>query len=100
MPEKYEDIMVDNNGKLSIFNPQTRKMDYVATLGIVSSDGNTVMEPNLKQGCLEFSNVSMAQEFLEMVPKKEGHLMPTDSYLCCKTVLYHRLFHSLEEANK
>ena len=25
MPEKYEDIMVDNNGKLSIFNPQTRK---------------------------------------------------------------------------
>ncbi len=72
MPEKYEDITVDNNGKLHIFNPETRKMDYVATLGVVSSDGNTVLEPGVKQGCLEFSNVSMAQEFLEMVPKRRA----------------------------
>ncbi len=72
MPEKYDDIKVDNNGKLSIFNPQTRKMEYVATLGVVSSEGNTVLEPAVKQGCLEFSNVSMAQEFLEMVPKRRA----------------------------
>ena len=26
-PEKYEDIRVDNNGRLSVFNPKTRKMD-------------------------------------------------------------------------
>lgn len=67
-PEKYEDIRVDVNGRLCIFNPATRKMEYVDTIGVVSSDGNTVIEPNMKQGCLEFSNVSMAQEFLELVP--------------------------------
>lgn len=72
MPEKYNDITVDNTGKLSIFNPETRKMEYVATLGVVSSDGNTVLEPGVKQGCLEFSNVNMAQEFLEMVPKRRA----------------------------
>ena len=67
-PEKYEDVRVDVNGRVCIFNPQTRKMEYVDTIGVVSSDGSTVIEPNIKQGCLEFSNVSMAQEFLEMVP--------------------------------
>ncbi len=67
-PEKYEDVRVDGNGRLCIFNPATRKMEYVDTIGVVSSDGNTVIEPNIKQGCLEFSNVSMAQEFLELVP--------------------------------
>ncbi len=72
MPEKYDDISVDSNGKLSVYNPATRKMDYVATLGVVSSEGNTVLEPGVKQGCLEFSNVSMAQEFLEMVPKRRA----------------------------
>lgn len=68
MPEKYDDISVDNNGKVHIFNPLTRKMEYVDTIGVVSNDGNAVLEPNIKQGCLEFSNVSMPREFLELVP--------------------------------
>lgn len=72
MPEKYEDIRVDEKGRLSVFNPATRKMEYVDTLSIVSADGSTVTEPNVKQGCLEFSNVSMAQEFLEMVPLRRN----------------------------
>lgn len=68
MPEKYEDIKVDVNGRLCVFNPETRKMEYVDTISVVSSDGSVVLEPNMKQGCLEFSNVTMAKEFLEMVP--------------------------------
>ncbi len=72
MPEKYEDIRVDNFGRLSIFNPATRKMEYVDTIGVVSSDGGVVLEPNMKQSCLEFSNVSMAQEFMEMVPLRRN----------------------------
>jgi len=72
MPEKYEDIKVDNNGRLSIFNPATRKMEYVDTIGVVSSEGGVVLEPNIKQSCLEFSNVTLAQEFLEMIPLRRN----------------------------
>lgn len=71
-PEKQEDIRVDTNGRLSIFNPETRKMEFVDTLGVVSSEGAAVLEPDIKQGCLEFSNVSMAQEFLEMIPLRRN----------------------------
>ena len=52
MPEKYEDIRVDTHGRLSIFNPATRKMEYVDTIGVVSSDGAVVLGPNMKQSCL------------------------------------------------
>lgn len=72
MPEKYEDIKVDSNGKLFVFNPDARKLEYVDTIGVVSSDGSVVLEPNIKQACLEYSNVSMAQEFLEMVPYRRN----------------------------
>ncbi len=72
MPEKYEDIKVDNFGRLSVFNPATRKMEYVDTIGVVSSEGGVVLEPGMKQSCLEFSNVSMAQEFMEMVPLRRN----------------------------
>lgn len=71
MPESTKDIKVDNDGKLFIFNKETRKMEYVDTIGVVSSDGKVVLQPDIKQGCLEYSNVSLAQEFLEMLPYRK-----------------------------
>lgn len=68
LPEKYEDIKVDMNGRLCVYNPETRKMVYVDTIGVVSADGSSVLEPKIQQNCLEFSNVTMAQEFMELVP--------------------------------
>ena len=47
-------------------------MEYVDTIGVVSSDGGVVLEPNMKQSCLEYSNVTMAQEFMEMVPLRRN----------------------------
>ena len=40
----------------------------MATLGIVDSHGMLVEEPVIKQGYCEFSNVAMANEFMEMMP--------------------------------
>ena len=40
----------------------------VATLGIVDARGMLVEEPVIKQGYCEFSNVAMANEFMEMMP--------------------------------
>ncbi|MDO5437444.1 MAG: flagellar basal body rod C-terminal domain-containing protein [bacterium] len=72
MPEEGKDIKIDNNGKLFVFNHETRKLEYVDTVGVVSSDGKTVLDPDIKQGCLEFSNVNLAQEFLEMLPYRKN----------------------------
>ncbi len=72
MPKEAKDITIDSNGKLFVFNPETQKMDYVDTIGVVSSDGKAVLEPDIKQSCLEFSNVNLAQEFLEMVPYRKN----------------------------
>ena len=72
MPEELRHLTIDKNGKLFIFNPETRKMDFVDTIGVVSADGRAVLEPNIKQSCLEFSNVNLAQEFLEMLPYRKN----------------------------
>lgn len=72
MPEEAEDIKIDKNGKLFVFNNETRKLEFIDTIGVVSQEGKVVMEPDIKQGCLEFSNVNLAQEFLEMLPYRKN----------------------------
>ncbi len=72
MPESLKDLKVDKDGKLFIFNNEKRKLEYVDTISVVSSDGKAVMQPDIKQGCLEFSNVNLAQEFLEMLPYRKN----------------------------
>ena len=68
VPEKLEDIKVDAKGKLSVFNKKTNKLEYVATIGVVDSNGVLVMDPNVKQGYDEFSNVSLQNEFISLMP--------------------------------
>ena len=66
VPDSIEKIRV--TGKISVFNDKTRKLEAVATLGIVDARGMLVEEPVIKQGYCEFSNVAMANEFMEMMP--------------------------------
>lgn len=72
MVESLKDIKIDTSGKIFAFNQETKKLEYIDTIGVVSSDGKTVLEPDVKQGCLEFSNVNLAQEFLEMLPYRKN----------------------------
>lgn len=67
-PEKLEDIKVDTNGNLNVFNPKTNKMQYVSTLSVVTSNGVAVLDPNVRQGYNEYSNVSLSSEFMQAMP--------------------------------
>ena len=40
----------------------------VGQIGVVDTNGILVMDPNVKQGYNEFSNVSLQQEFISMMP--------------------------------
>ena len=68
VPEDPKQIKVNEKGLVSIFNPKTNKLESVAYLGIVDTNGALIMEPKVKQGYNEFSNVSLHQEFIGMMP--------------------------------
>lgn len=68
IPESVNNIKVDSKGKITAFNSKTGKMDYVAYLGVVSSNGAAVINPNVKQGYNECSNVKLETEFMGMMP--------------------------------
>lgn len=72
IPEKLEDVNVNKNGEIRVFNKKTGKLDYVATLSVVTNQGMAVLEPNIKQGFNEYSNVSLNSEILQIIPVKRN----------------------------
>lgn len=68
VPDDIKKIKVDENGLLSVFNDKTRKLEAVATIGVVDSNGMVVMEPKVKQGYNEYSNVALQNEFMSLMP--------------------------------
>ena len=68
VPQDLKQIKIDKSGKISLFNPDTNKLMNVGQIGIVDTNGILVMDPNVKQGYNEFSNVSLQQEFITMMP--------------------------------
>lgn len=66
-PRTLEDIKINKNGDIRVFNPKSNKLEYVATLAVVTDKGLAVMEPGVIQGYNEASNVNFNAEVLEMV---------------------------------
>lgn len=72
LPEKLEDLKINRNGDVKVFNKKTGQLDNVATISVVTDKGLAVLEPNVKQGYNEYSNVSMNSEVLQIVPIKRN----------------------------
>ena len=68
IPQDLKQIKVDMTGKITMFNPETHKLTKIGQIGVVDSNGITVMEPNVKQGYNEYSNVALQQEFMSIMP--------------------------------
>lgn len=68
IPDDPKQVKINDSGLVSVFNPKTGKLEKVAYLGIVDTNGMLVMEPKVKQGYNEFSNVSLQEEFINMMP--------------------------------
>jgi len=68
IPQDLKQVKIDTSGKITMFNPDTHKLMLIGQLGVVDHNGITVMEPNIKQGYNEYSNVALQQEFLTMMP--------------------------------
>lgn len=67
IPSNLSEVVVNSKGGISVLNKQTKKLDKMATIGVVDSNGAIVMNPQVKQGYNEFSNVSLSNEFMGMM---------------------------------
>lgn len=68
IPQDLKQVKIDNTGKITMFNPDTHKLTKIGHIGVVDSNGIAVMEPKIKQGFNEYSNVALQQEFLSLMP--------------------------------
>ena len=68
VPEKIEDVKIDTKGVVSVLNRQTHKFEQAGRLGVVDANGLVVTDPQVKQGYNEYSNVSLQDEFISMMP--------------------------------
>ena len=68
VPEQISDVKINSKGMVSVFNRKTNKFENAASLGIVDANGVLVMEPQVKQGYNEYSNVALQNEFIGMMP--------------------------------
>lgn len=68
VPEKLEDIKINAKGEIRVFNPKTMKQEFAGTIGVVDTEGRLIPRPEIKQSFNEFSNVSLQNEFVEMMP--------------------------------
>ena len=72
VPEKLEDVKIYKNGDVKVFNKTTNKLEYAGTLSVVTNQGVAVLDPNIKQGYNEYSNVSLNSEILQIIPVKRN----------------------------
>ncbi len=72
IPDKIEDVSIKSDGSVMVYNPKTGKLEFAGIIGVVSSDGAVVTDPDIKQGYLEASNVFLEKEFFEMFPVRRN----------------------------
>ena len=68
VPEKVEDIKVDESGLVKVLDKNTGALLLAGHIGVVDANGMIVMEPQIKQGYNEYSNVALQNEFMTMMP--------------------------------
>ncbi|MFI3301258.1 MAG: flagellar basal body rod C-terminal domain-containing protein [Candidatus Gastranaerophilales bacterium] len=68
VPDSESDVVINRSGDVCVLNKSTLSLEKAGTIGVVDSDGMLVMSPEVKQGYNEFSNVSLQNEFLAMIP--------------------------------
>lgn len=68
VPEKLEDIKINEKGEIRVFNAKTLKQEFAGTIGVVDTRRQTCCKTRYKTKFNEWSNVSLQNEFLTMMP--------------------------------
>ncbi len=68
IPEKVEDVKVDESGLVKVLDKKTGELMLAGHIGVVDANGMIIMDPQVKQGYNEYSNVALQNEFINMMP--------------------------------
>ena len=72
VPDDVDKITIGTDGKIGVFDSETRGLIPAGRIGIVSDDGTLVGSNCVRQGYLESSNVQLEKEYMEMVNYKRS----------------------------
>ena len=68
VPDNPAEVVVNSKGKISVYDKLNGGLMDAGYLGIVDSNGIAVLNPDVKQGYNEYSNVVLQNEFLSIKP--------------------------------
>ena len=68
VPDNASQVVINTKGKISVFYKTSETLVDAGYLGIVDSNGMAVLNPDVKQGYNEHSNVVLQNEFLAVKP--------------------------------
>ena len=68
VPDNPSEVVINTKGKISVYDKVNGGLIDAGYLGIVDSNGLAVLDPDVKQGYNEHSNVILQNEFLAVKP--------------------------------
>ena len=68
VPDDESQVVVNTKGKVSVYAKGSNQLVEAGYLGIVDANGMAVLNPDVKQGYNEYSNVTLQNEFLAVKP--------------------------------
>ena len=68
VPDNPGQVIVNTKGKVSVYAKNSNQLVDAGYLGIVDANGMAVINPDVKQGYNEYSNVTIQNEFLSVKP--------------------------------
>ena len=68
VPDNASQVVVNTKGKVSVYDKNSNQLAEAGYLGIVDANGMAVLNPDVKQGFNEYSNVNIQNEFLKVKP--------------------------------
>ena len=68
VPDNPSEVIVNTKGKVSVYDKNSLQLVEAGNLGIVDANGMAVLNPDVKQGYNEYSNVSIQNEFMAVKP--------------------------------
>ena len=68
VPDNASEVIINTKGKISVYDKSNGGLIDAGYLGIVDSNGMAVLNPDVKQGYNEHSNVVIQNEFLAIKP--------------------------------
>lgn len=71
VPDTPNEVTIDLSGNIKVVDRAHNKILKAGTLSVVSSDGVAVIDPGVRQGFTEDSNVILSEEFLKAYPVRK-----------------------------